>query len=140
MSKENLEEKVLEKLKEKFPIEEDLTFNEYTIQSKIEKHSYLLMKYHHQFINAKAKVNKLEEEYEKLVGEKYDYYRFNFEENLTKTEIEKYYLVKDKDILKLKQAIRIQTIVIDFFEMCVKELESMNWSIKSYIEILRRGL
>ena len=140
MSKENLESQVIDKLKERFPIEEDLSFNEFTIKDKLEKHSYVLMKYNHQYINATAKLSKLQETHEQLIGEKYDYYRFHFDENLSKSEIEKYYLPKDPDILKYKQAVRIQIIVVDFFKTCVDEIERLQWNMKNYLDLTKRGI
>lgn len=135
----SVEDKIIEELEKKFNINEEVSFNEYNLAEKLQNHSFVLLQYNQILLREKINLSKLEEILNKKLGEKYHYYRFNFDEQLTKPEIEKYYLVKDKDILKIKELLRKQEIVVGFFEACVKSIESMGWDIKNFIENSKRG-
>lgn len=135
----SVEDKIIEELEKKFNINEEVSFNEYNLSEKLQNHSFVLLQYNQILLREKINLSKLEEILNKKMGEKYHYYRFNFDEQLTKPEIEKYYLVKDKDILKIKELLRKQEIVVGFFEACVKSIESMGWDIKNFIENSKRG-
>jgi len=52
---------------------------------------------------------------EVLAGECYDHYRFDEDRGLTKTEIEKYYLPKDKKVKQMKGILRKQKVKVEFF-------------------------
>ena len=91
-------------------------------------------------IHEKLKLEKLQEILDKKTGERYHHYRFDFNESLTKPEIERYYLPKDPEILKIKPLIQKQEIVVGFFATAVKALESVQWSMKNFIDYQKRGL
>ena len=133
-SEEELRIEILKDLKAEFPIEEEVKFNEFNIQSKLQNHAYVFMNYHSQLDKAKTDYNKMLELKDKIVGERYHYYRFNYEENLNKPEIEKYYLTQDPKILKINKLLRIQELRVEFFSMSVKALDKMGWNMKNFLE------
>lgn len=125
---------ILNDLKTEWPIEKDVSFNEFNIQEKLQNHAFILMKYQNQYDNEKFKLDKILELKEKLVGDRYHYYRFNYDESLQKAEIEKYYLPKDEKILKINRLIRLQEVRVNFFLICVKILDKMGWNMKNFLE------
>ena len=137
MSTEN---EILNKLLKEYDIESEVEFNEFNLAEKIQNNSFILMKYNHKLIEEKSILEKLKDILEKKVGERYHYYRFNFDEELTKSEIEKYYLPKDDELKKLKKLINEQKIRVDFFETATKAIESQKWNMKNFIESLKNGV
>jgi len=75
---------------------------------------------------------KIENIFTKVQGEKYDHYKHNYEKNLTKTEIEKYYLPKDEKLIKLKALLDKQAIRCDFYESMWKVIDQMAWKMKLF--------
>lgn len=137
MSTEN---EILNKLLKEYDIESEVEFNEFNLAEKIQNNSFILMKYNHKLIEEKSILEKLKDILEKKVGERYHYYRFNFDEELTKSEIEKYYLPKDDELKKIKKLINEQKIRVDFFETATKAIESQKWNMKNFIESLKNGV
>lgn len=126
--------KLIDNLRKEFQIECDVEFNEFSIQEKLKTHAFLMLRYGEQLERANYDLEKLKELKDKIVGERYHYYRFNYDEGLTKVEIEKYYLVKDDKVLKINKLIRLQKIKVDFFNICYKALDKMGWNMKNYLE------
>ena len=138
MTKEEKEEKeIVKKLLEEHPISEMVKFSEIDLYEKIEKNPYWIVKYREHYYNEVAKLEELEDIKEKILGKRYDYYRFEIDKNLSKPEIEKYYLPKDEKVLQIKKIIRRQKVRVRFFEMAYKVFEKMQWSMKNYIDVLK---
>lgn len=129
---------LLQKLKEEWNIEEEIQFNEFNIQEKLQKNVFVYSQYMEQYTKEKSALDKLIEMRDALIAKRYDYYRFEDDRQLQKPEIEKYYLPKDKQILKLNRIIRIQQYKVDFFNICCKALDKMGWNMKNFIEANRR--
>lgn len=138
MTKEEKERKeIIEKLLKDHPISEMVKFSEIDLYEKIEKNPYWIVKYREHYYNEVAKLEELEDIKEKILGKRYDYYRFEIDKNLSKPEIEKYYLPKDEKVLQIKKIIRRQKVRVRFFEMAYKVFEKMQWSMKNYIDVLK---
>lgn len=136
----SLEDDIIEKLEVKYPISDEIGFNEYNIAEKLQNHAFLLIKYNRLLLKEKQNLEKLQEILNKVTGEKYHFYRFNFDEQLTKTEIEKYYLPKEPEIIKVQKLIQKQEIIVGFFETAVKALEAVGWNMKNFLDASRQGI
>jgi hypothetical protein len=136
MSKTTTDEKneIINELLSEWPIYDDVSFSEFDIVDKMQVNPYKLMKYQDQLNTEKDYLDKLNDLFEKLQGEQYHKYRFELDEELNKSEIEKYYLPKDPKIQKMKKLIRKQKIRVQFFEACVKGLDRQHWAIKNYLD------
>lgn len=134
------ETEIFEWLRTEYPIEQEAVFSEFNIQEKLQNNSLLVLKYQGLYNQAKIDLEKMEDLAANLAGKLYDHYRFNYVENLTKQEIEKYYLPKDPKILKINKLIRKQKVKVEFFAMCYKSLEKMSWNMKSFSENMRKGI
>lgn len=127
-------DKIVEYLSNKYPIYDLIKFDEFTLPQKLKENPYLVMKYQDLYLKEKQKLDILQEKFEEKSGEKYHFYRFENDEELTKTEIEKYYLPKDLEIIKYKKLIQVQRIRVEFFKLCATSLDRQYWSIKSFID------
>lgn len=132
-------DKIILDLHEEYPITEHVKFCEFDLHDKLEKNGDLILMYNDLLIKEEAYLEKIENLMDKLLGERYDYYRFESEKNLQKPEIEKYYLPKDPKILAMKNIITKQNIRVKFFKMCVNALNKVGWSMKTYSDNMRRG-
>lgn len=128
---------IVEKLMVEHPIVGMVEFNELNIQEKLENISFQIIKYMDLHHGEDAKLKHIQDLYDKLCGIRYDYYRFGIDKELTKVEIEKYYLPQDEKVLKMKGILRRQEIRTRFFEICVRGLEKMSWSMKTFSENMR---
>ena len=134
------EDKIIEKLKNKHPIEELVTFNETDIHIKLKENAFNILKYK-DFYNAEiATMEDLEIKYERLLGMRYEHYRFNDEKEWTKVEIENYALPADKMIIQMKKIMWKQRIRVNFFMACWKGLEKMQWNMKTFHDVMRGGI
>jgi len=130
---------MINELKKVHNIESMIEFNNLNIQDELQKNPYYIMKYKELYIREKSILDHIEDKYDKVVGERYHFYRFESDENMTKTEIEKYCLPKDEKIIKLKKIMRKQKIRVEFFDACYKAFEKRQWSMKTFSENLRYG-
>jgi hypothetical protein len=135
----NSEEKILKKLKIKHDIESMISFDNLNIQEELQKNPYYIMKYKELYIREQNLLDEIQSKYDELIGKRYHFYRFESDEKLTKTEIEKYYLPKDEKILKMKKIIRKQKVKVDFFDACYKAFEKRQWAMKTFSDNLRYG-
>ena len=132
-------EKILEELKAEHNVDELISFTDIDIQEKLKENSFMVMKYKDLWIKEKATLEDLEDKLNTLISKRYNYYRFEIPENLTKVEIEKYYLPGDKKIIQMKTILRKQQVRVDFFSMIFTGLEKMQWNIKVFSDNERRG-
>lgn len=133
-------EKIVKELLAEHPILDMMKFSELDLQDKLEKNSYLIVKYKELYYKELAIYEDLENKYEKLVGIRYKYYRFEDDHEWQKKEIEQYCLPSDKKIIQMKNIMSKQKARVRFFEMAYKGFEKQQWSMKSFIDTLRSGL
>jgi hypothetical protein len=139
MAEDNEMEKVWLELAEQYKIDELVKFSEFNIQDKLAENSWQVTKFTELYEKESDKLNQILALKDRVTGERYDHYRFNFDKELKQSEIEKYYLPKDEKIIKLNNIIRKQTYRVNFFAMAVKALEKMQWNMKSFWDIVRMG-
>jgi len=132
-------EKILEELKAEHNVDELISFTDIDIQEKLKENSFMVMKYKDLWIKEKATLEDLEDKLNTLISKRYNYYRFEIPESLTKPEIEKYYLPGDKKVIQMKSILRKQQVRVDFFSMIFTGLEKMQWNIKVFSDNERRG-
>jgi hypothetical protein len=130
---------LLEQLQQQWNILELLHFNEISIADQLQHYPYTIMQYQNQFIKEKTRLNELLEVKERVIGKLYDKLRFHNDKALTNKEIEQYYIPNDKDVIKVNNAISKQSIRVEFFEVCIKALDKMQWSMKLWIDEKKLG-
>lgn len=137
--KESERNKIYEQLEEDYPIEDVVSYNEFNVQDKLQKHAYILIEYNRLYNVENAKLEDLYDKLEVLTCKQYDHYRFEHDRELTKVEIEKYYLPQDKKIRQLKRLIEKQKVRVEFFETALKGVEKMGWNMKTFCDNMKRG-
>jgi len=128
---------VLEKLILEHPIEDMIQFTDINIQEKIKENTRNVVKYNDLYQKELGILDVLTDKMESLFGKRYDYYRFDYEKELTKIEIERYYLPNDVYIKKMKKLIRRQNIKVRFFKLCYQAFDKMGWSMKLFWETIK---
>jgi hypothetical protein len=139
MAEDNEMEKVWLELAEQYKIDELVKFSEFNIQDKLAENSWQVTKFTELYEKETDKLNQIIALKDKVLGERYDHYRFNFDKELKQSEIEKYYLPKDEKIIKLNNIIRKQTYRVSFFQMCVKALDKLQWNMKTFFDVSKKG-
>jgi hypothetical protein len=130
---------LLKSLQEQWPIIEIVSFNELDVQQKLQEQPYKLIQFSEKYIKEKSRMDDLLDLKIRLSAKLYDKLRFHVDKALSTKEIEQYYMPTDGDMIKLNNAIAKQTVIINYFEMCVKAIEKQVWSIKLWMENKRYG-
>lgn len=132
------EDSIFSQLESNYNMYDLLMFNEFTIQDRLERLSYVMKDLRLKFIQEQQKVNQIKDRLDKVTGEKYIELK-NSEVSLTKTEIERYYLPRDEEILQLKGLLRKQELRMNYFEACWDAASKLQWNIKLYIDSGKDG-
>ena len=124
---------IIAELKEQYPIEDQLKFSEFDIKEKLEKNAYLVLNYRSMYLREKDKLDRIASLRDTIIGERYDWYRFNYTKELSPREVKDYYLPKDDKVIKVTRLYQKQQWRVDFFEACEKSMISQGWSMKSWL-------
>ena len=132
-------EKLFETLHEEHPIEEMVKFSELDLQDKLKENPSQIVTYKDFYHKELAKFEHLTDLMEKLVGIRYKFYRFEDVHEWTKSEIEKFCIPGDYQILKMKKILHRQEIRVRFFETAWKGFEKQNWAMNTFLGTLKAG-
>jgi hypothetical protein len=127
-------EEVINKLKSEYPIETLIQFNEFNIREKLQQNAFLVLQYKEYYLKEKNELDRLGAYRDKIIGERYDFYRFNHNQELKPNEIKDYYLPKDEKIIKINRLYKKQEWRVSFFEACTDALSQMGWRMKGWLE------
>jgi len=128
---------VLEKLIAEHPIEDMIQFTDINIQEKIKENTRNVVKYNDLYQKELATFDVLVDKLEALMGQRYNFYRFSHEKELSKIEIERYYLPNDVYIKKYKKIIRRQNIKVRFFKLCYQAFDKQSWNLRLFFETIK---
>lgn len=138
---QNKEEKdVWMELLKQYPIDELVKFSEFNIQEKLMNNAWTVQEYIGHLEKERDNLERVIELRDKITGKRYDYYRFGFSKELKQSEIEKFYIPQDELVLKANAIVRKQQYRVNFFAMCVKSLDKLQWNMKSFLESQRLGM
>jgi len=138
-SEKQLREEILADLYAEYPIDEMVRFSELDLQEKLQENPFWIVKFRDLFNRAQAEYVYLETLYEKCVGDRYDYYRFESERELDKFEIKNYYIPRDKKVIQMKNILSRQKVKVDFYKTCLQGMEQQGWRMKTFCDVLRGG-
>ena len=110
-----------------------LTFNEFNIQERLERLSFHMKDFRLKFLQEQSKLASVEDRLDKLIGDKYVALKSG-EVTLTKTEIERYYLPKDPEVMNLKGLVRKQELRTKYFEAVWQAMDKLQWNMKLYCD------
>lgn len=133
------ENEIISKLSQEYDIDDLLEFNEFTVNEKLQNNAYLLEQFRMMYIHEKQKYNKLEAKFNEKAGETYNYYKYEDSRDLSKVEIERYYLPTDKELIRLKKLLQLQETRVEFFEALMESFKSQGFNMRNFIENLKIG-
>jgi len=113
---------------------EDIIWNELNASSKVSKCSRYVAKYQKYYFNGLSKLHDVEETLGNKYQSLYIEYKMDFEIKLSSSEI-KTFIETNSEYLKLKKAQKKLEAQINFFEECIKNINSIRWDIKTFLEM-----
>ena len=132
------EDVLFAKMEAEYGVYDLLNFNEFNLKGRLERLAYHMKDFKLKYLQEQAKVEQVQDRLDKVIGDKYQALK-NGEVSLTKTEIEKYYLKTDAQILELKGLLRKQELRAEYFLAVWNAFDKMGWFIKAYIELSKAG-
>jgi len=131
------EDDILGPLLVEHPIHDLIKFDDVDLQKKIQENMTMVVRYRDLYHQELAKLDKLKDLLDKLIGKRYEFYRFDDTKTWTKVEIERYALPADEKVVKMKKIVRKQEVRVRFFEMCWKAFDKQQWSMRMFIDTLK---
>jgi len=132
------EDTIFAKMEQDYGVYDLLNFNEFNLKARLERLAFHMKDFKLKYLQELAKVEQVQDRLDKTIGEKYQALK-NGEVSLTKTEIEKYYLPVDPQIVELKGLLRKQELRAEYFKAVWDAFEKLGWNIKAYIELNKGG-
>lgn len=134
------EDKILKKLQEEYSeYIENLNFNEFNVGDRARENAYMVEHFRLMSISEKNKLKRIEEQINTKAGELYNYYKYEDDRELSKVEIERYYLTTDKELNKLKRLYAMQEVRVGFFDAMAEAFKSQGFGIKNFLDNLKIG-
>jgi len=132
---------VLEKLQSEYgeEVSKLLDFNEFNIGEKLQMNSFHQENFRLLYIAEKQKLCRLQDNFDERAGQKYDKYKYGNSKDLSKVEIERYYLPKDEELIKLKKIIRLQETRVEFFSAVADSFKSQGFNMRVFMDNLKVG-
>ena len=140
MSEEQERDEVWKELYRNHPIDQEIRFSDMDIGEKLCNQPYIKLTYDDLYYKEKSRYEQMQEVVDKISGVRYDFYRFSYDRELSKFEIEKYYLAKDPTVLAAKKKLRKQQWRMEFYKMCSDSVGNMGWKMREFLQSLKSGL
>jgi len=129
---------IFKKLEEEYNVYDLLTFNEFNINERLERLAFHMKDFRLKFLQEQGKLSAVQDRLDKLIGDKYVALKSG-EVTLSKTEIERYYLPKDADIMNLKALVRKQEMRTEYFQAVWAAMDKLQWNMKLYCDNSKGG-
>jgi len=120
----------------KYPVDMLLDFNKHNIKEKLEDNSNQIFKYKKLLFKATTKYNEIKTLHEEIIGNQYNWYKFEYNKPLTNEEIIKYFIKRDPQYTNTKRLLNKQKIKKEFFQSCVDAFINQGNRIHDYIKVL----
>lgn len=114
--------------------EVDVTWDEFNAPGVLQHIAYNISKYQKYYFEYITSRHKIEEALGNKYQELYLFYKLEFDVTLKDSEI-KTFIETDKEYLKLKSAMSKIEAVINYIEECMKNLNSLRWDIKTFLDL-----
>ena len=134
------EDKILKKLQEEYAeYIENLNFNEFNVGDRARENAYMVEHFRLLAISEKNKLKRIEEQINTKAGELYNHYKYEDDRELSKVEIERYYLPTNGELNRLKRLYAMQEVKVGFFDVMAESFKSQGFSIKNFLDNLKIG-
>jgi len=118
----------------KYPVDMMMTFNNENIKDKIKDNVAQLFNFKKLFLIAESKYIEMEDLYQEVISEQFDWYKFEYDRSLTTDEIKEFYIHKDPKVKQIKRVLVKQKIQKNFFKLCIESLIKQGDRMRDYIK------
>ena len=132
-------EDVIKKLEEDYKIKPLEQINEFNLQDKLASNAFEQLKFQDFYNKEKNTLDILLRVKDVIVGKMFDYYKFNYDKALKMSEIEKYYLPKDKRVIEIDNLIQKQGWKTEHLKARISALSTEHWHLKDYSYGIKAG-
>ena len=83
------------------------------------------------------KLHKIELDMNRIFGERFHYYRYEYEINITSNDIAKYYVKKDETYLEILKKFNTQALLVATIDKWMKKADKIGFEIKNVLEVIK---
>jgi hypothetical protein len=127
----------LEVMRQHLDLWDHLQWDEFNLKERLEKNPYHYQQYRMLWLAQKHKLRKVEILMDEYIGNLYDTLKYAGDKTLSKVEIEKYYLPKEKKVIKFKRAYMRQSIRTEIYEHISISFKNQGFEMNSYVKALQ---
>lgn len=119
----------------KYPIDMLVEFNEDNIKEKIKENVKQIFKFKKLYYIAESKYIELLSLQQDIIGQQYDWYKFEFDRSLSMNEVKEFYITKDPKVKQVKRMLIKQQIQKNFFKLCIDSFIIQGERMHDFIKI-----
>jgi len=119
----------------KYPVDMLMNFNTKNIKEKIKDNCVQLLNFKKLYFIAESRYIELEDLYQEVISEQFDWYKFEFDRSLNTDEIKEFYIHKDPKVKQIKRLLVKQKIQKNFFKLCIESLLTQGDRMHDFIKI-----
>jgi len=135
MNIEEQKNQIIEELYKNYPIETEISFNEFNTEEKLQNQLILELKYWDLHQKEIFKLDRIDNIMIYAKHKVYDKLKFENDRTLTKSEIEDFYMPNNSLIKKINDKRELQKVKVDFFKMCHGFAKQLRWNIQAFIKV-----
>jgi hypothetical protein len=126
----------IEKFLLKHPIDVIVQFDETNYKEKLSDNSKHFFNFKKLKKLSEFKYEKIKSILNKCKSEQFEFYKYEFEKELTDDEITDLYFARDEKILNIENELSQEQLKIDFFQICIETFLNQSERLKDYIKII----
>ena len=130
-------EEVIRQVEIDYKIEPLEQINEFNLQDKLANNALEQLKFQDFYNKEKNTLDILLRVKDVILGKMFDFYKFNYDKALKTSEIEKYYLPKDKRVIEIDNLIQKQGWKTEHLKARIAALSTEHWHLKDYSYCIR---
>jgi len=127
---------IVEEFLLKYPIDVSLKFDETNFKENLADINAQLFNFKKLKKLSQFKYEKIKSILNKCKSEQFEFYKYEFEKELSDEEIYDLYFPRDEKILTIEDELSIEQLKIDFFQICIETFLSQSDRLKDFIKIL----
>lgn len=118
-------------------IDEKLTLHSHSLDRKIFEAINVQNTILKQYVKEKTKLIKIESNYNRIFGKKFNYYRYESDIRCENKDVALFYVKQDEEVIKITEEYEKQKILVDLMEKYLKRASNIGFDIKNIIDYLR---
>ena len=131
------EDEILKGLQLEYDVYPLLTIDEYHLKEQLERNPFYQEQWRLLVLKEKCILAKLEIMLGEKTGQLYDTLKNHSDVTYTARELERYYIPKDPELLKIRKLMLKVEVRMQFFEAVHDAFKTQQWMFKNYIESMR---